>query len=51
MAVISGNQCSIVVDTAEITDAELSQIVEIVYEQSGITPSGTKVILNTAPNA
>ncbi len=51
VAVISGDQCSIVVDTAEISDAELSQIVEIVYEQSGITPSGTKVILNTVPKA
>ena len=51
VAVISGGQCSIVVDSAEISDAELSQIVEIVYEQSGITPSGTKVILNTVPKA
>lgn len=51
VAVISGDQCSIVVDSAEITDAELSQLVEIVYEQSGITPSGTKVILNTVPKA
>ena len=51
VAVISGGQCSIVVDSAEISESELSQIVEIVYEQSGITPSGTKVILNTAPKA
>lgn len=51
VAVISGGQCSIVVDSAEISESELSQIVEIVYEQSGITPSGTKVILNTVPKA
>jgi hypothetical protein len=51
VAVISGGQCSIVVDSTEISESELSQIVEIVYEQSGITPSGTKVILNTVPKA
>lgn len=48
VAVISGDQCSIIVDTAEITETELSQIVEIVYEQSGILPSGTKVILTSS---
>ena len=51
VAVISGNQCSIVVDSTEISESELSQIVEIVYQQSGITPSGTKVILNSVPKA
>ena len=45
VAVISGNQCSIIVDSGEISASELSQICEIVYEQSGITPAGTKVIL------
>ncbi len=51
VAVISGKQCSIIVDAAEITDAELSQIVEIVYEQSGILPTGTKVILSQQANS
>lgn len=45
VAVISGMQCSIIVDSSEISESELSQICEIVYEQSGISPAGTKVIL------
>ncbi len=45
VAVISGTQCSIIVDSGKISESELSQICEIVYEQSGITPAGTKVIL------
>lgn len=49
VAVISGDQCSIIVDTTEISDTELAQIVEIVYLQSGISPTGTRVILNTVP--
>ena len=49
VAVISGDQCSVIVDTTEISEEELSQIVEIVYQQSGITPTGTRVILNSVP--
>ena len=49
VAVISGEKCSIIVDTAEISEAQLSQIVEIVYEQSGILPGGTNVILASSP--
>lgn len=45
VAVISGEQCSIIVDSDKISASELSQICEIVYEQSGIAPAGTKVIL------
>lgn len=45
VAVISGGNCSIIVDSAEISEAECAQIVEIVYEQSGILPIGIKVIL------
>lgn len=45
VAVISGENCSVIVDTAEISEAECAQIVEIVYEQSGILPIGIKVIL------
>ncbi len=47
VAVISGDQCSVIVDTTEISETELAQIVEIVYLQSGIAPTGTRVILNT----
>lgn len=49
VAVISGKQCSVIVDTTEISETELAQIVEIVYQQSGISPTGTRVILNTVP--
>lgn len=49
VAVISGDQCSVIVDTTEISETELAQIVEIVYQQSGISPTGTRVILNTIP--
>ena len=49
VAVISGDQCSVIVDTTEISETELAQIVEIVYQQSGISPTGTRVILNTVP--
>lgn len=45
VAVISGENCSIIVDSAEISEAARAQIVEIVYEQSGILPIGIKVIL------
>lgn len=45
VAVISGKNCSIIVDSAEISETECAQIVEIVYEQSGILPIGIKVIL------
>ena len=45
VAVISGKNCSVIVDSAEISEAECAQIVEIVYEQSGILPIGIKVIL------
>lgn len=49
VAVISGKQCSVIVDTTEISETELAQIVEIVYQQSGISPTGTRVILNSVP--
>lgn len=45
VAVISGENCSVIVDSAEISEAARAQIVEIVYEQSGILPIGIKVIL------
>lgn len=45
VAVISGGNCSVIVDSDVISEAECAQIVEIVYEQSGILPTGIKVIL------
>ena len=45
VAVISGENCSVIVDSSEISEAERAQIVEIVYEQSGILPIGIRVIL------
>ncbi len=44
VAVISGDQCSVIVDAETLTEEECARIVEIVYEQSGIRPIGTKVI-------
>ena len=51
VAVISGENCSVIVDSAELSEAERAQIVEIVYEQSGILPIGIKVILTQQPDA
>ncbi len=51
VAVISGENCSVIVDSAEISEAERAQIVEIVYEQSGILPIGIKVILTQQQDA
>ena len=51
VAVISGENCSIIVDSTEISEAECAQIVEIVYEQSGILPIGIKVILTQQQEA
>lgn len=45
VAVISGGNCSIIVDSDKISEAERAQIVDIVYEQSGILPIGIRVIL------
>ncbi len=51
VAVISGENCSVIVDSAELSEAERAQIVEIVYEQSGILPIGIKVILTQQQDA
>lgn len=45
VAVISGNQCSLIVDAARLDAAVLTQLQELVYEQSGILPASLKVIL------
>ncbi len=44
VAVISGENVSIVVKSDGLQAAQISQINEIVYEQSGILPANTKII-------
>lgn len=44
VAVISGDNASIVVKSEELKPAQISQINEIVYEQSGILPVNIKII-------
>ncbi len=44
VAVVSGGTVSIIVDGKEILDTSISQINEIVYEQTGILPENIKII-------
>ena len=44
VAVISGDSASVVVKSEELQAAQISQINEIVYEQSGILPVNIKII-------
>lgn len=44
VAVISGENASIVVKSESLTAAQISQINEIVYEQAGINPVNIKII-------
>lgn len=44
VAVISGGTASIIVKSNELIDNQISQINEIVYEQSGILPENIKII-------
>ena len=44
VAVISGDNASIVVKSEELKPAQISQINEIVYEQAGILPVNIKII-------
>ena len=44
VAVISGDSASIVVKSEGLLASEISQINEIVYEQSGISPVNVKII-------
>ncbi len=46
VAVISGDSANIIVRLADMTEAQISQISEIVYEQSGIIPANLKIINN-----
>lgn len=44
VAVVSGDTCSVVVQSADLTPAGIAQINDIVYEQTGIAPAGVKII-------
>lgn len=44
VAVVSGGSASIVVKSDELIDTQISQINEIVYEQTGISPENIKII-------
>lgn len=46
VAVISGDSANVIVRLADMTEAQVSQISEIVYEQSGIVPANLKIINN-----
>lgn len=46
VAVINGDLCSVVVSNeGELTPAQIAQINEIVYEQSGILPTNIRIVL------
>ncbi len=44
VAVVNGDTCSVVVQSAELTPAGIAQINDVVYEQAGIAPAGVKII-------
>ena len=49
VAVKNGDQISVIVETEGLLPNQVAQIKEIVYEQTGITPAGVKIIeKNTA---
>ncbi len=44
VAVISGNNCSVIVNKADLTPNELTQITDIVYDQAGIPVANVTVV-------
>ena len=44
VAVISENNCSVIVECDGLMPGEIAQISEIVYEQAGIVPENLKII-------
>ncbi len=44
VAVLNGDQASIIVETEELQAAQIAQINAIVYEQAGIVPAGVTII-------
>ncbi len=50
IAVISGENCNVIVESSGLLPTEIAQISEIVYEQSGIIPANLKIIEKNAVN-
>ena len=48
IAVINGDSISVIVETDGLLANQVAQIKEIVYEQTGISPSGVKIIEKSA---
>ena len=44
VAIVNDDSCSVVVKSDALVSAQISQINEIVYEQTGILPSGVRII-------
>ena len=44
VAVINGDTCSVVVSGGELQQNQISQINEIVYEQTGIAPANIRIV-------
>ena len=44
VAVINGDTCSVVVNGTELQENQISQINEIVYEQTGIKPTNIRIV-------
>ena len=44
VAIINGETCSVVVNGTELAPTQISQINEIVYEQSGILPANIRIV-------
>lgn len=44
VAVINGDTCSVVVNGSELQQNQISQINEIVYEQTGIVPANIRIV-------
>ena len=44
VAVINGDTCSVVVSGSELQENQISQINEIVYEQTGILPANIRIV-------
>ena len=44
VAILNGENCSVVVNGAELQQNQISQINEIVYEQAGILPANIRII-------
>lgn len=50
IAVISNDTCNVIVESEGLDPGEVAQISEIVYEQTGITPSNLKIVEKSGSN-